>query len=308
VVSFLNEGDEVCTIEPFFGPYKQAADVVGATTIGVPLRPRNGASPTMAEDFVLDLEELRSVLTPKTKMLILNTPHNPTGKVFSTEELKGIADVVRSFPHLMVISDEVYECSTFLPKQHERFANVDDDMWERTISMYSAGKTFSCTGWRIGYAVGPSSLLAPLISAQGVMSYCAATPLEVAVGYSLEEAKSNGYFNQVRDELQQKQSVLVDALKDTPLSPIVADGGYFLMVDTSSLVLPDKYEKDLQGRDFGVAKYLTEKYKVTGLPTKPFYSKENQHLSDNVLRFCFARTSEELEEAGRRLKKLSTLD
>ena len=131
IVSYLNEGDEMCTIEPFFGPYKQAADVVGATTVGVPLRPKNNASPTMtADDFVLDLEELKSVLTSKTKLLILNTPHNPTGKVFSTEELQGIANVVRKFPNLIVISDEVYEYSTFQPKKHERFANMDD-MWDR---------------------------------------------------------------------------------------------------------------------------------------------------------------------------------
>ena len=180
-------------------------------------------------------------------------------------------------------------------------------IFSRTISVYSAGKTFSCTGWRIGYAVGPSSLLAPLISAQGVMSYCAATPLEVAVGYSFKDAENNGYFKQVSDELQQKQSLLVDSLAGTPLSPIVADGGYFLMVDTSSLVLPGEYENDPQGRDFGVAKYLTVECKVTGLPTKPFYSIENQHLSDNVLRFCFARTSEELKEAGKRLQRLALL-
>ena len=298
IQSFLNPGDEICTIEPYFDAYKKAADVVGAVTIGVPLRLPSTA--TTASDYKIDIDELRATLTPKTKMLMLNTPHNPTGKVFDMQELQDIADVVRDFPNLLVVSDEVYEYSTFQPKTHARFANIKD-MWERTISLYSAGKTFSCTGWRIGYAIGPDELIKPLIAAQGVLSFCAATPLEIAVGYSMEDAKENNYFNTFSNDLKRKQQLFIDVIQDSPLRPIAADGGYFVMCDTSELKV-DRVENE--SRDFTVAKMLTERYGVTGIPTSPFYDVQNQHLSDNVIRFCFARKDEELEEAGRRLCKI----
>jgi aspartate/methionine/tyrosine aminotransferase len=303
ITSYLNEGDELATIEPFFDAYKKAAEVVGATTVGIPLRSRENV-PHTANDFVLDVDELASKLSEKTKLLILNTPHNPTGKVFSEEELRAIAQVVRSFPNLLVVSDEVYEYSTFQPAKHSRFANIDDDMWKRTISVYSAGKTFSCTGWRIGFAIGNEQLIAPLVAAQGVVSFCSATPLEIAVGYSYQEAQKNGYFDEFAKKLMEKQRLFMDAISDcTALRPIAADGGYFLMCDTSNVRLPIECAEE--ARDFTVAKFLTEKYRVTGIPISPFYSKENQHLSDNVLRFCFARKDEELREAGRRLCEMT---
>ena len=304
IQSFCNPGDEICTIEPYFDAYKKAADVVGAKTIGIPLRLSSSSSTTTptASDYTIDIDELRATLTPNTKILMLNTPHNPTGKVFGLEELQDIANVVRDFPDLFVVSDEVYEFSTFQPWTHHRFANIEG-MWDRTISLYSAGKTFSCTGWRIGYAIGAAPLIAPLVAAQGVISFCTATPLEIAVASSMVDAEKNGYFDTFANSLSQKQDAFAHSLKKCGLTPILAGGGYFVLADTSAVELPNGVE-DEERRDFAVAKHLTMEYGVTGIPTSPFYQDKNKGLSDNVLRFCFARNDEELEEAGRRLEKL----
>jgi aspartate/methionine/tyrosine aminotransferase len=302
IQSFCDPGDEICTIEPYFDAYKKAADVVGAKTIGIPLRSSSpSSSSNSAADYKIDIDELRSTLTPKTKILMLNTPHNPTGKVFSLDELHDIANVVREFPNLLVVSDEVYEFSTFKPLTHHRFATIDG-MWDRTISLYSAGKTFSCTGWRIGYAIGSKYLIAPLVAAQGVISFCTATPLEIAVASSMIDGESNGYFDTFSESLSQRQDLFAESLEECGLKPILAGGGYFILADTSGVALPSEYDEER--RDFAVAKHLTKEFGVTGIPTSPFYQENNKELSDNVLRFCFARKEEELKEAGKRLKRM----
>ena len=162
VMALVDPGDEVVCIEPYFDAPKIAADLMGAKTIGVPLRADWAKS---SADWTLDLAELEAALTERTKLLVLNTPHNPTGKVFSAAELEGIAHIVRKYPRLVVMSDEVYEFMTFDGMPHARISALPG-MFDRTLSIHSAGKTFSATGWRIGYVIGPAPLITPLVRAR----------------------------------------------------------------------------------------------------------------------------------------------
>jgi len=300
-LSFCNRSDEVVCIEPFFDVYKKCADMVGANTVGVPLRLEgNGKS---SSSFKLDLKELDNAITERTKVLFLNTPHNPTGKVFEREELLGIAEIVRKYPQLIVVSDEVYEFMTFDGLQHERFALLDG-MFERTISLFSAGKTFSCTGWRVGYCIGPKHFIEPLIASQGVVAFCSATPLELGISEAFKVAESLGYFSELASKLERKRDSLCEALFAAGMDPIIPKGGYFLMADTSKIEVDYSSDKSIP-RDVLVNKWLTETIGVTGIPTSGFYSKENMHLSDNMLRYAYCKTDEEIAAAAERLRKAS---
>ena len=254
---------------------------------------------------------------------ILNTPHNPTvrfeeryvsygrkrgisltfcgqGKVFNLQELEDIAKVMRKYPEVMILSDEVYEFMTFDRLAHERFALLDG-MFDRTISLFSAGKTFSCTGWRIGYCIGPQRFIEPLINTQGVVAFCSATPLEIGISKAFKIAQENNYFEGLASTLQTKRDKLCRALSDAGMKPIVPQGGYFVMADTSKI---DVSAIDMSGpRDFKVNQYLTEVKGVTGIPTSGFYAEENMHLSDNMLRFAYCKTDEEIDRAEERLSK-----
>lgn len=162
---------------PGFCAYFESAAALGINITGVPMTPPSSSSgPQSAGDWKLDAEVLRKHLTPTTKMLILNTPQAPLGKMFSMEELEEIAAVVRDFPNLLVLSDEVYEYIKFDGVEHARIANCEG-MFDRTISLFSAGKTFSCTGWRLGYALTSPALAKPLADMHCVVNFATTTPL-----------------------------------------------------------------------------------------------------------------------------------
>lgn len=299
LVSFCNEGDSVLCIEPYFDAYKKAADLLGVETKGVPLRPIPGAK--TSADFKLDVHELDKAITADTKVLVLNTPHNPTGKVFSRAELEEIAEVVKKHPQLVVLSDEVYEFMTFDGLPHERFALIDG-MYDRTISLSSVGKTFSCTGWRVGYCIGPAHLIAPLHETQSIIAFCAPTPLQVAAARSFVAANENGYFDSIKTTLQGKRDSLCSALAAAGMKPITPQGGYFVLADTSGLLEQVPLEsEDGIARDVRVNEWLTKNLGITGIPISGFYSEGNRELSDNVIRLAYCKTDEEISAAATRL-------
>lgn len=182
IAALCNPGDEIVVIEPYFDAYRKAANLVGAIVRGVPMRIPAGIR--SAQDCSVDMNALESVITPRTKLLLLNSPHNPTGKVFDVNELEAIADVVRKFPNLAVLSDEVYETAVFDGHAHHRFCRLEG-MESRTLTLFSAGKSFAVTGWRIGYVIGPPPLIAPLLRAVQSTTFCCPAPLEVAVGLAI---------------------------------------------------------------------------------------------------------------------------
>ena len=190
IQAFVNPGDEVILIEPFYDSYPAAVEMAGGEPIYVPLR--FPANPRSAAEWTLDIDELRAAITPRTRMLILNTPMNPIGKVFRREELAAIAAVAIEFD-LLVLSDEVYEWMVYAPAQHVRIATLPG-MWERTITLGSAGKTFSVTGWKIGWAIAPAPLANAINLAHQWIPFAVTTPLQEAVAIAFEEAAKGEYF------------------------------------------------------------------------------------------------------------------
>eukprot|EP00041_Stephanoeca_diplocostata_P017470 m.352769 g.352769 ORF g.352769 m.352769 type:complete len:484 (-) comp20711_c0_seq4:142-1593(-) len=309
IASLCNPGDEIVVIEPYFDAYRKAANLVGATIRGVPMRIPAGIH--SAHDCSIDPDALERAITPRTKLLLLNSPHNPTGKVFTLSELQEIADVVRKFPNLAVLSDEVYESSVFDGHTHHRFCRLDG-MESRTLTLFSAGKSFSVTGWRIGYMIGPSPLIAPLLRAVQSTTFCCPAPLEVAVGLAIPRAADEGYFQEQCQSLQDRRDLLVDGLTDVGLTPVTPHGGWFCIADTSSLPLPAHHEAistsgttpdPVLSRDIQAATWLTQEVGVATIPLSPFYTEENKHLADKFLRFSFCKSEGDIERAIVLLKR-----
>lgn len=305
VMALVDPGDEVVCIEPYFDAPKIAADLMDAKTIGVPLRTEWAET---SADWRLDIDELQAAITERTKLLVLNTPHNPTGKVFSEDELAGIASVVRRHPRLVVLTDEVYEFMVYDGLKHARIAALDG-MFERTLSIYSAGKTFSATGWRVGYAIGPQPLITPVIRVHQASNFCTPTALQVATARAWKQAEQTGYFSQLSDTLQQKRDRLCGLLRLAGLEPITPQGGYFLLCDTTRVALEHPHPlweapQDLplkERRDFAVCRTLTERAGVTAIPASAFYAPEHRHITDSLARFCFAKRDDTLDEAYERI-------
>ncbi|RIB25571.1 pyridoxal phosphate-dependent transferase [Gigaspora rosea] len=180
----LDENDEVIVFEPFYNHYPEYITMNGGIPIYVTLHPQGDTSKTISSaDWKFDINELRSKITSKTKMIIFNTPHNPTGKVFSTEEMIEISEVAREF-NLIIISDEVYDRLCYKPYIHEHIANLPE-MWERTITLNSCSKTFGVTGWRVGWLIGPKNLISPVLAAHTRIVFCVNAPLQVCSYYIL---------------------------------------------------------------------------------------------------------------------------
>ena len=306
--ALVEPGDEVILLEPFYDSYPAAVQMAGGRCVYVPLRAPVGA--TRAEQWALDHDELAAAFSPRTKLLILNTPLNPLGKVFSRAELQEIADLVIAH-NITVLSDEVYEWMVYpAPEQparaaqpaqsvqHVRIATLPG-MWERTITLGSAGKTFSVTGWKIGWAIAPRPLAQALLMAHQWIPFAVATPLQEAVAVAIEGAEAQGYFRWLAAMYAAKRDRLLTALADAGLPPMTPDGSYFIVVDTSALAV------DVPAgvrRDVAVCRWLTGEVGVAAIPPSPFYSKGHQHLADNLARFTFCKTDDLLEEAARRLQ------
>ena len=284
--AFLEPGDQVVLIEPFYDAYPADSELCGARCVYVPLMPDESGT------WRLNFKLLEEAFTSNTKMIFLNTPHNPTGKVFTREELERIADLCIRFDTI-VVSDEVYDRMLFDGREHVRIASLPG-MWERTITLGSAGKTFSVTGWKIGWAVAPPALSEGLRKVHQWVSYAVTTPLQEAVACALEEAEPRGYYPEMRDMYQGKRDYLVRALSESGFRAYVPEGTYFILADFGSW----GFEND---EDF--CRYLTTEAGVAAIPPSSFYSAPHRKLARTLVRFCFCKTDEMLAEAGKRLKE-----
>ncbi len=312
-MTLLQEGDEVVLFEPAFDMYSGAATMAGATTRGVPFRIR-GEGVTSASQLYIDMDELRDAVTERTRMLILNSPHNPTGKVFTREELHDIATVLdERAPECVVLSDEVYEHLVF-DCEHVPFAAVSESARQRTLSVYSSGKTFSATGWKIGWIIGEDThLLSQLKIAQQYTVFSVCSTAQDAVADALHVANKpyggfDNYYQWVCAEYRGLRDFLVDALRDAGMSVIVPDGAFYVLASPGQGVLRDmefplEYQKwldeglleidprTMHRNDYNLCRNLTVKHGVAAIPPSAFFSDEHLDtpLAKDYARFAFCK-------------------
>lgn len=278
----------------------------GGIVKSIALKPTKSGVVSSA-DWRFDAAEFEKLFSNKTKALILNTPHNPLGKVFDMDELKQIADLAKKW-NVLVIADEVYEHMVFEPKKHIRICTLPD-MWERTITIGSAGKTFSATGWKIGWSYGPANLLRNLQMVHQNSVYTCATPLQeaLALGFELELKRINStecFFNSIKTELVEKRDYMAKFLTETGFEVTLPEAGYFMIANWSKLANKvDLSSETDKYKDYRFTKWMTKNISLQGIPPSAFYTAPNKHLGEDFVRYCYIKKNETLQEAEKILKE-----
>ncbi len=278
ITALVNPGDEVIVLEPFYDSYVAALNLAQANIIPVTL---------YRDAFCFRIEELTHAFSEKTKLIILNNPHNPTGKMFTREELEVIIALAEKYD-AYILSDEVYEFLTFDGARHIPTATLGKAI-DRTITISSAGKTFGVTGWKIGWTIarGPISHHIRMVHQFNTFSVC--TPMQWAVNQALQ--KLDDYLPEFRQLYQEKRDFFCRGLKEANYNPIIPQGTYFTVAPIGHLT---------QLHDVGHCMELIERKKVAAIPPSVFYLKSKE--GQEYIRFCFAKKSETLEKALHNLK------
>ncbi len=280
IMAMINPGDEVIILEPFYDSYLTSIKMAGGIPVPVTLH---------APDFTIDRQELLKAISPKTKMLIINNPHNPTGKVWSREELLDIAEVSQKHD-LYVMSDEPYEFLLFDGAKHIPMATLDG-MYERTITISSAAKTFGMTGWKIGWLCANEKVTNACRLVHQFITFAVATPLQEAVATGLSRLPE--YLPGFVELYQGKRDLFYGELKKLGFEFPIPKGTFFMMVPIKSKT---------QLKDVEYAMKLIKEHKVATVPPSAFYLKSTE--GENYLRFCFAKKDETLKQAALNLQGL----
>ncbi|SHO75830.1 Similar to S.cerevisiae protein BNA3 (Kynurenine aminotransferase) [Malassezia sympodialis ATCC 42132] len=305
--AFLEEGDEVILLEPFFDQYVCETTFNGGVPVYVPmLPPSSGKQAVSANEWLFDWDLLeQKMASPRAKLLFLNTPHNPIGKVCTLKELQQLAALCIKYD-ILVISDEVYDCLTYDQQEHIRLASISG-MWERTITVGSAGKSFACTGWRVGWAIGPKHLITPTMMAHLRITYTTNSIASEGAALGLELADQENFFEKQRQEYAARRQELMAALDHLGLPYTIPHGSYFVLVDASNIRLPDDFEMPdevrVKARDYHVCWFIGHLCDVIVLPATAFYAEQDAKYGERFIRFAFCK-DHQLGEAARRLEKL----
>ncbi|MFE2939171.1 pyridoxal phosphate-dependent aminotransferase [Streptomyces sp. NPDC059255] len=283
LLALTGPGDEVIALEPYYDSYAACIGMAGATRVPVTLRPHDGA-------YHLDLDELRDAVTDRTRVLLLNTPHNPTGTVLSPAELAAVAELAVE-RDLLVVTDEVYEHLVF-DGEHVPIAPLPG-MWERTLTISSAGKTFSFTGWKVGWVTGPPALVTAVRSAKQFLTYVSSGPFQYAIAEALRLPRS--YFDDLRADLRAKRDLLCAGLETAGFEVYRPAGTYFVTTDIRPLGETD---------GFAFCRALPERCGVVAVPNAVFYDHRKEGAP--FVRFAFCKRTDVLQEATDRLRGLTS--
>lgn len=278
LLGLVDPGDEVVVLEPYFDSYVAMLQIVGAVRRPVTLR---------APDFRLDLDELRAAVSPHTRFMLINTPHNPTGTVLTEEELATIAELAVE-NDVTVISDEVYEHLTYDGRTHTPLSTLPG-MAERTVTLSSAGKSYSFTGWKVGWVTGPADLVGAVLGAKQWLTYSTGAPLQPAVAHALDHEPD--FPRRLARDLQDRRDLLCGALGKAGLPLRLSAGTYFVMTDISDLGWPD---------GLAFCRALPERAGIVAIPTQGFY--DTPDVGRQLVRWSFCKDQTTIEEAVRRLE------
>ena len=279
IAAVVRAGDEVIVFDPAYDSYEPAIELQGARAVHIPL-----TAPT----FAVDWQRVRDALTSNTRMILINSPHNPTGAVLSAADLEELAAIVRD-TDIVVLSDEVYEHIVYDGAQHESVLR-HPELAERSIVISSFGKTYHCTGWKVGYAIAPKALSAEFRKVHQYLTFCTFHPAQVAFAEFL--ASDPGHYHGLPAFYQVKRDRFQALLKPSRLKLLDVPGGYFQLVDYSAIRDED---------DLAFSRWLVQHAGVAAIPLTPFYdSAPNTRL----LRLCFAKSDATMDAAAERLCQL----
>jgi len=281
LLALVGPGDEVLTFEPFYDSYGAIIGLSGATHVTAPL---------LAPDFMPDLAALEAAFSNRTKLVLINNPHNPTGAVFPREVLERVVELAAKYD-AVIVTDEVYEHLTF-GVRHIPIATLPGAA-ERTLTISSAGKTFSFTGWKIGWLSGPEELVAAARTVKQFLSYSSGTPFQAAIAVGL--GLPDEFYAGIADTLRYKRDILSEGLRAAGLDVLTPQGTYFVNVDTSPLGITDSVE---------LARRLPALVGVAAIPVPVFCHADGAERTRSLLRFAFCKQLHVLEEAAERLATL----
>jgi len=277
ITAFIHLGDEVILIEPAYDSYRPAIELTGGVPVIYELH---------GPDYQIDWERFGKLISNKTKMIVINTPHNPIGKVRSEEDMQALEKFTNG-TDILVLSDEVYEHLIYDGKKHQSVLRFPA-LFKRSLLVYSFGKTFHCTGWKMGYCVAPELLMREFRKVHQFNVFSCNSFVQYGIADYLENPET---YQQLPDFYQQKRDFFQKELVGSALKPLASEGSYFQLYDYSAI-------SDLGDKEF--AKYLTTEIGVAVIPVSAFYSSGRD---ENVVRFCFAKKEETLAAAGRLLRR-----
>ena len=278
IQAFIKQGDKVIIIEPAYDSYRPTIELCGGEVIAYSLQ---------LPDFRIDWEAFSELVTDEVKMIIVNTPHNPTGTIWTKNDWLELSRIVEG-TNTIIVSDEVYEHIVFDGNTHESILKYPE-LWERTIAISSFGKTFHTTGWKIGYVIAPENLTAEFRKVHQFTVFCVSTPMQWAIA---EFLKSPNHYLDLNNFYQNKRDLFLRMLEKTRFQPLACEGTYFQLVDYSQI----SNKNDV---DFSIE--MTQKYGVAVIPITPFC---NEPFEEKIVRLCFAKTDDVLAKAGEILKRI----